>query len=143
MAALVDGQQEQIDAVEENVHAAKSSVDKGLRHIEYARDRLCVMGDEGFEVPQCGGMEDFEEKAPGSKPKGNESHEPSTSSSPGKESEKFSWSKPFQTLQRDILGLGNDLASLGCSISENIECGLGASPVYNDAGSLVDFSGKN
>lgn len=60
LANLVDGQQEHIDVVEENMQAAKSSVDKGLKHIEYARDKLCVMGDEGYEAPQCGGMDDIE-----------------------------------------------------------------------------------
>jgi len=120
LAELVDGQQEQIDAVEENIHTSKHSVDEGLKHIEYARDRLCVMGDDGFEAPQCGGMEDIE-----GRPRGKHSNGRSHPSYHGEGGEGCNWS--FRSLQKDILGLGNDLASLGCTFTENIECGRGGS----------------
>lgn len=129
LAAIIVDQQTQIDSVEENVYETKSRADLGFKHIEYARDRLCVMGDAGVEVPRCGG--DVDDVV-------DEDHRYGTKQ---KEKDKYerlpSWYKPIHSLQEDIFGLGNDLASLGCSISENLECGKGRSSVYDDSGSVA------
>jgi hypothetical protein len=122
LANLIDAQQDQIDTVEENVHTAKRTADRGFKHLEYARDRLCVMGDTGLEVPHCGGdILDVEgETASSSSQRKTGCKEQDQVPS---EEKVRPWYKPFHSFQKDILGLGNDLASLSCSLSENLECG--------------------
>lgn len=137
LAALVEGQQDNIDAVEENVQDAKEGVEGGLRHIEYARDRLCAVGDESYNTPQCGGgMGDVAEEDISSRRKGKRS---------GKihDAEIFHWSMPFQTfhkdiksVQKDIFGMGNDLASFRCG--DGMRCGSLAD--INQCGSKNDHS---
>ena len=150
LAALVEGQQENIDAVEENVQDAKAGVEGGLRHIEYARDRLCAMGDEGYETPQCGGgMGDVAEEEISTPRKGNGCGKTNDAnfdrlypSSVG-ETEVFHWSMPFQTfhkdiksVQKDIFGIGNDFASFRCG--DGMRCGSLAD--INQCGGKNDHS---
>ena len=151
LAALVEGQQENIDAVEDNVQDAKDKVEGGLRHIEYARDRLCAMGDESYSTPQCGGgMGDVDDGETSTrKEKGkkkDDSFERMYPSSVG-ETEIFHWSMPFQTfhkdiksVQKDIFGMGNGLASFRCgdmqcgSLANVSQCGGG----QQDHASIID-----
>jgi len=133
LALLVEGQQEQFDALGNRVQDAKDNVEGGLRHIEYARDRLCAMGDVTFDhgSNQCGGMNDVKESEVSVRePKGTKntsSYERLSSSSSVKESEVFHWTMPFQTYQKDMksakidfLGLGGDLSSFRCG---EMQCG--------------------
>ena len=142
LAQLVDSQQEQIDVVQENVTNAKDTVEGGLRHIEYARDRLCAMGGDGdgFEPPTCGGGDEVADddyngtSSSTRRSNGGTNNREQTDyyrlypSSVG-ESEIFHWSMPFQTfhkdikaVQKDILGLGSDIASFRLP-EKMVECG--------------------
>jgi hypothetical protein len=121
----------QINAVEENCSDARGKVEGGLRHIEYARDRLCAKGGEGnyYETHACGGgTRDVAGQSLGQEKTGNNYDRLYPSSLGGEEI--FHWSMPFQTfhkdmksVKKDILGLGNDLASFRCTFPQNMECG--------------------
>lgn len=152
LAVLVESQQEQIGAVQENIHGAKDTVEGGLRHIEYARDRLCAMGDDAHGSPACGGVGDVNVENESYSNRGCTEVQKSDytrlyPSSVG-ESEIFHWSMPFQTfhedikaVQDDIIGLGKDISSL--RLPEKLECGS-LSDIQcggkSDSASVVDTS---
>lgn len=120
LAALVEGQQDQFDAVEDTVHNVKDNVEGGLRHIEGARDRLCA-NDYTRSSPRCGGglgeVLDYSETPP------------STQRAKGKKKKSTfeQWSMPFQTFHKDIKSAKKDFFGMvGTDISSRcgeIQCG--------------------
>lgn len=140
LAALVESQQDNIDAVEENVQDAKGRVDGGLRHIEYARDRLCSMGDESYGAPQCGGFGDVAEEeistrreGKGGTGKTSEASFERLYPSSVAETEIFHWSMPFQTFHKDIKSVKKDIVGMGDRMG-SFQCGNGI-----QCGSLADI----
>ena len=141
LAALVESQQDNIDTVEETVQDAKDRVDGGLRHIEYARDRLCAMGDDSYDTPQCGNVNDVAEEDVSTSRKGNGGTKATSEASFDRlrpssvgETEIFHWSMPFQTFHKDIKSVKNDIFGMGDDMG-SFQCGNGIR-----CGSLADVA---
>lgn len=89
---MLEGQQEQVDAVEDNIIDAKGNTDWGFHHIERAK------------FPFCGpiaGSDLLEERTP-----------------PPQivREEDFRWSMPFETMKDDMLEVQKDIVGLGQDI---------------------------
>lgn len=116
LACLVDGQQENINRLEEHIDFANANVEAGANEIECFSKRDLFM---------CGAMDD-----------GCGSDDNSTFGRPVsftddkhldgvRVSENFYWSMPFETLKEDMTSVQNDILLLGKSIvskSKNLEC---------------------
>ena len=102
LACIVDGQQDDIDALDDSVRDSKASVDAGYEQISCLMDRQHLCGAMSF------GMDDLYD--------GEEKLEHSLSPPVLEKGQSFDWYMPFETLgedmsavHRDIVGLGKDI----------------------------------
>lgn len=153
LATLVDGQQNQVDIVEDTIQDAKDKVEGGLKHIENARDRLCAVGEDlDFEGIECGNVTTTPRKQQkqrrGNNNNNDDDDEPMSTyerlypSSLKQEEETCHWSdmsnwdvyKDIKSVKNDILGLGIDMATIGCSIPKKMASCAG---IGNDDDSAI------
>ena len=132
----MDGQQEHIDTVEDNIQGARDKVEGGLRHIEHARDALCSMGND------WGGSSSPPPPAAAGEDVGNNlnSYERLYPSSLEQE-EIFHWSMPFQTFHKDIKAVREDIFGLGSELAANMQC-VSLADIQNCGGTRASSGGS-
>jgi hypothetical protein len=93
LAALVDGQQEQIDKVAEGTEESKAHTKAGLEHIQQGILGMCGPMSTSEECPKDG----------------------------VRVGEEFQWSMPFETLGGDMLAVHQDVMRFGRNLMEDLQ----------------------
>jgi len=135
LAALVEGQQEQIDQLDDNVVDSKANVESAANQFNCMANRDNLCGAAEVDVPPCGcGTLTCMENLNLTRSTSTDSprdvqdtsvHDGETVNT--RVSEEFHWYMPFETLSEDMKAVHNDITDLGKGIlskGKHLECNV-------------------